>query len=129
MILLDTHVWMWWVTGSPSLPRSFRRTLADNESQGLGVSIISCWEVALKAAAGALELDRPLSDWLDYALHYPGMQLVPLDVAIVKDAVSLPGAFHKDPADRFIVATARVLNVPLLTADARIRTYEHVSLS
>ena len=129
MILLDTHVWIWWVTGSPSMPTAFRQKILDNEDRGLGVSLISCWEVALKAVDGDLQLDREPKDWLDHALQYPGVRPIDLTLAVIKDAVHLPGAFHKDPADRFIVATSRVMQFPLLSADARIRAYEGVSLA
>jgi PIN domain nuclease of toxin-antitoxin system len=64
--------------------------------------------------------------WLDLALSYPGIELIPLDPLIVVDAYRLPEPFHKDPADRLIVATARILNAPLLTADSKILGYPHV---
>lgn len=129
MILLDTHIWVWWVGGDPALSAASRQTIQENETGGLGVSIISCWEVALKASHGQLELDRDVIDWLQHALAYPGIRLLDLTLGIVQETVRLPGAFHKDPADRFLVSTARVLNIPFLTADARIRNYDHVRLA
>ena len=58
----------------------------------------------------------------------PGIQLLPLTAPIAAESTELPGSFHKDPADQIIVATARVLGVPLITADGQILKYPHVSL-
>ncbi len=125
MILLDTHEWVWWVNGDPALGPA-ADFLAANESAGLGVSIISCWEVAKKVEVGKLVLDRGLDAWLEGALAYPGVRLVDLTPAIVVESTRLPGPFHRDPANQMIVATARVLGVPLLTHDAKLVGYPHV---
>ena len=61
--------------------------------------------------------------WIDTALDLPGVHLIPIEPAIATDSVRLPGSFHADPADRFIVATARYCGAPLLTADGAIRKY------
>ena len=93
---------------------------------GLGVSIISCWEVAKLVENGKLQLSLPIADWLDQALAYPGIQLLPLTLPIIVDATQLPGTFHRDPADQLIVATTRIHNLALLTVDAKILSYPHV---
>jgi PIN domain nuclease of toxin-antitoxin system len=129
VILLDTHVWLWWVNGDSSLPAAARTTIREHEVDGLGVSIISCWEVAQKTSADRLALDREVDQWLDHALKYPGVHLLDLSLAIVQESVRLPAEFHRDPADRFLVATARVLDIALLTEDTRIRRYAHVRLA
>jgi PIN domain nuclease of toxin-antitoxin system len=102
--------------------------LQAHEATGLGVSIISCWEVAKLAELGRLALRCPVVDWLRQALAYPGIQLMDLSVAIAIESTRLPGPFHRDPADQIIVATARVHDIPLLTADARILAYPNVKL-
>jgi PIN domain nuclease of toxin-antitoxin system len=75
-----------------------------------------------------LQLPTSIEDWLDTALAYPGVQLIDLTLPIVIDATQLPGDFHRDPSDQLLVATARVLQYPLLTVDARILAYPHVPL-
>src|SRR5262249_51259187 len=126
MILLDTHIWVWWVFGDPQLTQSQRQHLQDNEATGLGVSVISCWEVAKLVELGRLVLPCPIAQWMAQALAYPGIRLLDLIPQIAIESTQLPGTFHRDPADQMIVATARVHNIPLLTADAKILQYPHV---
>jgi len=128
VILLDTHIWVWWVHGSPNLSAATSRLVRERVDGGLGVSIISCWEVAKLVQLGRLVLPIAVDEWLTRALAYPGVQLLPLSPAIVVDSTQLPGSFHRDPADQLLVATARTLGIPLLTVDSRIREYPHVSL-
>ncbi|WP_394334405.1 type II toxin-antitoxin system VapC family toxin [Spirosoma rigui] len=77
---------------------------------------------------GRLILDEPLSDWLEKAIDHAGITVIPLERDIISGACSLPGTFHSDPADQLIVATTRVKNIPLLTADGKIQSYEFVTL-
>jgi PIN domain nuclease of toxin-antitoxin system len=128
MIVLDTHIWIWWVHGDPNLTTDQTRLIQEHESEGLGISIISCWEVAKKVEKGQLDLNLPISDWLDQALCYPGIKLLDLTKQIVVDSTELPNGFHKDPADQMIVATARFHGCPLLTADEKILSYPHVTI-
>jgi PIN domain nuclease of toxin-antitoxin system len=127
VIVIDTHIWVWWIHGDPHLSVQQTQWLQENEAQGLGVSIISCWEVAKLVEYNRLTLPCPVADWLDQALSYPGVTLLELTPRIVVDSTQLPKSFHKDPADQLIVATARILDCPLLTADAKILNYPHVS--
>lgn len=129
MILLDTHVWVWWVHGDPRLTAEYAEVLASNEAGGLGVSAISCWEVAKLVEYRRLVLPIPTEHWLDQALSYPGVRLLELTPRIAVESTSLPGEFHRDPADQILVATARVLGCPLVTADEKIRRYRHVQVS
>lgn len=103
--------------------------LMRHESDGIGVSAISCWEVARLAAGGRLDLTRPMAEWFELALDYPGVQWIDLSPRICIDANNLPGNFHKDPADRIIVATARTIGCDLLTADNLILQYGQVRLA
>ena len=128
MIILDTHIWVWWVHDDARLPDSYRAHIQANESRGLGISIISCWEVAKLVEYGRLALPFPIAEWLDQSLAYPGIHLLDLTPRIVVESTQLPGAFHRDPADQLIVATARVYNLPLVTFDDRIRAYPHVNV-
>jgi PIN domain nuclease of toxin-antitoxin system len=127
MILLDTHVWVWWVAQDPALPEAFKQVILEHQAAGMGVSIISCWEVAKKVEVGKLVLDRDVRAWLEAALAHPGIRVIGLTPEIVVESTRLPGSFHRDPADQMIVATARVLGIPLLTSDERMRAYEGVA--
>src|SRR5437868_2025295 len=129
MIVLDTHIWVWWVHDAPQLTENQRKLLRENEEQGLGISAISCWEVAKLVEYNRLKLPCPISDWFAQALAYPGVQLLNLTPRIAVESTQLPGAFHGDPADQIIVATARVYDCELLTADDRILKYSHVKLT
>jgi PIN domain nuclease of toxin-antitoxin system len=128
VIVLDTHIWVWWVHADQRLSRAHRETLGAHEQTGLGVSAISCWEVSKLVERRRLVLPCGTREWLDQALAYPGVHLLPLTPAIAAESTELPGEFHNDPADQIIVATARLLGVPLITVDGLIRRYPHVQL-
>ena len=104
-----------------------RRALANHESDEIGVSVRSCWEVAKLAQLGQIELPSSVSDWLDKARAYPGVTLLPLTPEIAVESARLPDGFRSDPADEIIVATARVLQCDLVTSDRKIRSYPHMS--
>ncbi len=125
MILLDTHIWIWWVHGDRQLADSNKNFLQNNEEQGFGISIISCWEVAKLVQKKRLVLPLEIDEWLSLALNYPGVALLNLTPAIIIDSTRLPGNFHKDPVDELLVATSRVNDLPLMTADAKILNYPH----
>jgi len=126
LILLDTHVWVWWVHGDKRLSPSAQALLGEHEAAGLGVSIITCWEVAKLVEVGRLDLPDPVEQWLQLALGYPGVRLLQLSPRIVVESTQLPGAFHRDPADQLIVATARVYEMPLVTGDRKLLGYKGV---
>lgn len=129
MIILDTHIWAWWVHGDSHLTPAQQKVISEHEQFGLGISAISCWEVAKLVEYKRLVLPCPTLEWLDQALAYPGVQLLALSPRIATESTQLPDGFHKDPADQIIVATARVLGSALLTADEKIRNYPHVQLA
>ncbi len=126
MIMLDTHMWIWWVHADNNLSQKHFDLIQEQEKSGLGVSIISCWEVAKLAEYNRLSLPCTTSEWFEEALNYPGITLVDLTPRIVIESTQLPDRFHRDPADQLIVATARIHNLPLLTADSKIVEYTHV---
>ena len=125
MILLDTQIWVWWVDDNQRLTQKHREWLNEYQSQGLGVSIFSCWEVAKLVENNKLILSCSVSEWLEAALAYPGVQLINLTLPIVVESTQLIG-FHRDPADQIIVATARIYGCQLLTADTKILNYPDV---
>lgn len=126
MILLDTHIWVWWINDSTELTADMRQAIQVHTTEGLGVSIISCWEVAKLVERGRLQLTLPVERWLEQALAFSGVQLLELTPRIVVESTQLPGGFHRDPADQLIVATARVYDILLLTADGKVLAYPHV---
>ena len=126
MIVLDTHVWVWWVHGEARLSQGQRELLDARDVETIGVSIISCWEVSKLVEYGRLKLPQEVSEWLEVALAYPSVQLLQLTPAIVVESTRLPQPFHKDPADQLIVATARIRACRLATADDKILKYAHV---
>ena len=128
MIVLDTHIWVWWIHDGALLTQQQKQWIQENEEYGLGVSVISCWEVAKLVEYNRLTLPCSIEEWLEQALAYPGIQLLNLTPRIVVESTKLPGTFHRDPADQIIVATARVYDSPLLTADDKILNYPHVKL-
>lgn len=120
--LLDTHAWLWWLDGTGDLTGRERERL-----DGLPVgrrpylASISLWELATLVARTRLVLRQGLDAWIDVAAAPETITVVDVTPAIAKEIVRLPAHFHHDPADRLIVATARVLEVPLLTRDRAIR--------
>lgn len=125
--VLDTHAWIWWVTGDRRLSRRARTAIDRAAGKGeLHLSVFSVWEMAKKVEKGQLALDRGLDEWLDTSLSVEGLQLADVTRAILVDSCRLPQPFHGDPADQIIVATARTLSATLVTKDARLLDYPHV---
>ena len=126
-IVLDTHAWVWWVTGdrrlSPRLAQLIKKTAA---AEGVWISAISVWEVAKKVQKRQLVLDRPLESWMESALAQEGLGVVELTPPILFASCQLPEPFHGDPADQMIVATVRLRRGQLITKDEKIRQYPHV---
>ena len=120
-LLLDTHVWLRY--GNSSSP--FRRAAIDAIDEGLEsgavyVSVISIWEIALLVRQNKLALHVSVERWVDDALAVSGLQLLPLSPQIAIESVDLPEPMHKDPADRILVASARVERLTLVTADKAV---------
>jgi PIN domain nuclease of toxin-antitoxin system len=128
VIILDTHIWVWWVDGGAQLPADYAALLQAEASAGFGVCAISCWEVAKLVELGRLQFAVPVEQWLPQALR-PPVHLLPLSPEVAVGSTQLPGTFHRDPADQLIVATARLYDCPLVTLDRLIRAYPHVRLA
>jgi PIN domain nuclease of toxin-antitoxin system len=122
-LLLDTHVWLWWLLRQRELDDRERDALDALCAAGTppALSAISLWEAQMLAARGRLTLDIPLARWLPTAAAPESVVVVPLDVAVVLALDGLPGTFHGDPADRIIAATARAHDLPLATQDRKLR--------
>ena len=128
MIVLDTHALVWWASGSTQQLSSKALRAIEKEQRGgeIIVSSISSWELAMLTERGRLALAMEISPWLALVAQIERLRFVPVDNTIALASVALPGDFHKDPADRIIVATARALGAPVLSADEKIRSYPHV---
>ena len=124
-LLLDTHVWIWSQESPEKLGKEARRLLLDGKSTN-HVATVSVLELARLVAAGDILLNRPLAAWVETAIEELHAEEFAMSREIATEAYALPGEFHRDPADRILVATARREGLTLLTADARILSYPHV---
>ena len=125
--LLDTHILLWWHGDRGRLSREQQDVIAAADADApLEVSDISLWEVAMLYSLGRIRLTIPLREWLDKAVAPPLVRRHGISPAMATELASLPDSFHRDPADRILVATARVLGATLLTRDRRIAEAELV---
>ena len=123
-LLLDTHVWLWLVLGSERLPSASRARISRAASIGdLHIAAITVWEIALLALRNQILLGKPTAQWVEDAITASAVIVEPLSPGIAVECWALPDTFHQDPADRMIVATARVTNATLMTRDRRILAY------
>jgi PIN domain nuclease of toxin-antitoxin system len=123
-LLLDTHVWFWLVLGNAALSSAARKTISDVASVGnLRIAAITVWEIALLASRNRLVLGKPTILWVDEAVAASTVTVEPLSPSIAVESWELPETFHSDPADRMIVATARVTGAVLMTRDRQILDY------
>lgn len=121
-VLLDTHVWVWWLTPRSPLSAAERAALDAEAARGeLFLSAISLWEAQMLYAKGRLELPLPFATWLRRAADERMITVLPIDIEVVLALDALPGSFHGDPADRMIVATALTHSLPLASHDTAIR--------
>jgi PIN domain nuclease of toxin-antitoxin system len=125
MIVLDTHIWVWWLDNNARLTQKHQDWIEQYQSQGLGVSIISCWEVAKLVELRRLTLSLAVDEWLAAALADAGVQQLELTIPMIIQSTKLTG-FHRHSADQIIVATAKIHGCPVLTADAKILAYPEV---
>ena len=129
MIVLDTHILLWWLNGDSSVSSRARGAIRNEQQDENGlilVSAISAWEIAMLVRKERLTLTMAVEDWLGVAAETERLRFQPLDTELLVQSTRLPGAFHRDPADRMIVALAQHLNVPLVTSDQKMRAYKHV---
>ncbi len=124
-MLLDTHVWVWGADGDARELGNRTRRLLDREAarEGLTVSAVSIFEVAALHASERLRFARPVEMWIRESIDRNGLGVAEVTVAVAIDAGSIPAAALADPFDRLLVATARQLEVPLVTGDRRILDY------
>lgn len=125
MIVLDTHAWIWWLTrDDKSLKRHWKDAIASAEA--VGVSAISCFEVAWLVHRGRVEISIALDAWFEAALGGSGIRLLPITPRVAQIAVELP-EHHRDPQDRLIIATAIANDAQLISADSQFPAYEELA--
>jgi PIN domain nuclease of toxin-antitoxin system len=124
--LLDTHVWYWLVESPEKIPVKVRKALQHKNAVPFGVSSISLWEIAKLEEKQRITFNVPLELWMREALNPEFIRRVDLDERVALESTRLPEGFHPDPADQILVASARVHNLTLITADRKILAYPHV---
>lgn len=124
MILLDTHILVWVISGDPKIGRKARTLIEQHWKRAtVAVSAISFWEIGMLQERGRLQLTATLREWRDEVIA-AGVIELPLDGAVAVRALdlsTLPG----DPADRFIIATALLHGAALVTADEKLLNWKH----
>lgn len=122
MIVLDTHVLIWWLTGGTSLSRAAKLAVAKAAKENRVVaSAISVLEIVTAVRRGRLEFSSPVEQWLADVLRLPELRFEPVSAEIAQLAGSFGEDMHGDPADRIIAATAIMLHAALVTADGKLR--------
>ncbi|WP_349365910.1 MAG: type II toxin-antitoxin system VapC family toxin [Nitratireductor rhodophyticola] len=129
MIGIDTHVLVWWANGdAEKLSAAAGAALGEALANGkIFISSITAWEIAMLVARGRLGLTEDVRHWLDIAAELNAVEFVPIDNEIAVLSTRIGDDFHRDPADRFIVATCQKFAVPLVTADEKIRRYPRIA--
>ena len=127
-LLLDTHIWLNYQGFTRALSRPVERTIDEAaERSAVFVSVISIWELAMLVRAGRIELNGSIDRWTDLALAKPGITLLPFSPSIAIESVNLAEPMHKDPADRILVASARVERMTMVTSDAKIQSFAKIT--
>lgn len=128
-LLLDTHIFLWLMLKNKNLSDREIKLIGQHAiKDALYISAISIWEIALLEQRGRIHLYQPPLKWVEKALSSPGINLAPLTPAILCESVAISEDLHKDPADRMIVATARIMQLRLMTHDQKILSYAQQGL-
>lgn len=119
-VLLDTCALLWLATGHKNLSENAKKRI--NQASLVGVSAISAWEISLKTARGELELPEEPEAWFEQVVAHHDLRVYEISAHIAFQANRLPW-HHRDPADRFIIATATLHRMPIVTADGNFAQY------
>ncbi len=125
-VLLDTHIWIW-LAAERYENFSGKVIKVLREGRNRWISAISMWELSKLVERGRITLSIPLLDWIKRSLIECEISVIHLEPEICVESCSLEG-FHQDPVDQLIVATSRVLSIPLITADRRIQAFKGASV-
>lgn len=125
IILLDTHAWLWYVNGNKDqYPDKWNQRIATADL--VGISLVSCYEIALAEKRGRIKLNYPAAEWFSAALDAAAVELLPLTPTIAMRAVNLTPA-HRDPFDRIIIATALEQDAMIATVDGVFTHYPELN--
>ncbi len=124
-LVLDTCTLLWAIASPQELSPKAKKLLEDESSEIL-VTPMSCAEIACLVERKKIRLDRHWKLWFRHFVELNQWQIIPVDLPIIEESYSLPGDFHRDPVDRILVATTRLFDARILTADQKIRDYPHV---
>ena len=126
MLLFDTHAW-WWVINEPErLSQNVNKLISETPTDQRAIASISIWEFAMMVTRGRIRLRVSPEEWMEHAINRTGIAVLHLSPKIALESCNLPGKFHKDPADRIIVATARIHKLKLITKNQNIINYPNV---
>lgn len=120
--LLDTHVFLWWITDAPQLP-SFVRKLIEDGNNALFFSAASCWEIAIKARLGKISLPAKPDVFISEQLAVNSVQSLPVEASHALHVFHLP-PLHRDPFDRILIAQSQMEGLPIITSDSLIPKYK-----
>ncbi len=120
-VFLDTCALLWLGLGSKELPAVARKAV--RQADVVFVSPISAWEISMKANRGLLEFPCDPLEWFKRVMEVHDLSLCPLSLEVLSQSAALP-YHHRDPADRFIIASAMQENCPVITADRKFAVYE-----
>jgi len=125
MLVLDTHVWLWWIEQDPRLPRWLAAFIADPVTV-IALSAVSVYELSLGVERSRIVLNRPLADWIQQATLNADIQVLPVTLKIASSAGQLP-RHHLDPLDRLIIATALIHQARLASLDHKFPLYAELA--
>jgi PIN domain nuclease of toxin-antitoxin system len=120
-LLLDTHVFLWWVGGSRELSRRARAAIGSGRNECF-VSLATAWEIAIKVSLGSLRVEGALDRFLPEQIAANGFKPLPIDLKHATRVATLP-FHHRDPFDRLLVAQALEEELAIVTADAVVTKY------
>lgn len=121
MTLLDTHIFLWWLSGNTKLTAAEHEALVELSSQNrLCISAITVWEIEILDRKGKISLNPDFNSWIEEIINIPGFEILPITVQHVVTQKNLPASFHFDPADRLLSATSLITGYPLATKDQKI---------
>ena len=121
-LLLDTHVFLWWVNDDPLLKPKLRKAISSSANECL-FSVASAWEIAIKISLGKLDLGQDLERFLPEQLATNRFQLLPVSLTHTLRVAALPW-HHRDPFDRLLIAQCQAEGLTLVTADAALAAYD-----
>jgi PIN domain nuclease of toxin-antitoxin system len=121
-LILDTHIWFWWVAQDPRLPKSIARRIEEGRER-LAISAVAIYELVLQRERKRIEIDLPLVAWLHAATVETDIAVLPVDADITQTAALLP-LHHGDPLDRLLIATALCHDALLVSIDNQFPHYE-----